>query len=54
MNSVIYVLALICVVVGVDILFFRHHFWARLIANFGIVMAFAAFNLRFHNALGSN
>jgi hypothetical protein len=26
---VLYVLALIAVVVGVDILFFRNHFWAR-------------------------
>jgi hypothetical protein len=51
---VIYVLALVCVVVGVDVLFFRHHFWARLIGNVGIVMVFAAFYLRFHNALGGN
>ncbi len=27
------------VVVGVDILFFRHHFWERLIVNLGIVLA---------------
>lgn len=43
----LYVLALIAVVVGVDILFFRHHFWARLIVNIGIVLVFAAFYLRF-------
>ena len=43
----LYVLALIAVVVGVDILFFRHHFWERLIANIGIVLVFAAFGLRF-------
>jgi hypothetical protein len=30
---VLYVLALIAVVVSVDILFFRHHFTQRLIAN---------------------
>ncbi len=42
-----YVLALIAVVVSVDILFFRHQFWARLIVNIGIVMVFAAFYLRF-------
>jgi hypothetical protein len=27
---VLYVLALVAVVVGVDILFFRHHLWERL------------------------
>lgn len=43
----LYVLALVAVVVGADILFFRHHFWARLIANVGIVLVFAAFYLRF-------
>ncbi len=43
----LYVLALIAVVVGVDILFFRHQFWGRLIANVGIVLVFAAFYLRF-------
>jgi protein-S-isoprenylcysteine O-methyltransferase Ste14 len=44
---VLYVLALVAVVVGVDILFFRNHFWPRLIVNVGIVLVFAAFYLRF-------
>ncbi len=44
---VLYVVALVAVVVGVDILFFRHQFWERLIANVGIVVVFAAFYLRF-------
>jgi membrane protein implicated in regulation of membrane protease activity len=44
---VLYVLALVAVVVGVDILFFRHYFWERLIANVGIVLVFAAFYWRF-------
>jgi hypothetical protein len=44
---VLYVLALIAVVVGVDILFFRHLFWERLIANIGIVLVFGAFYFRF-------
>jgi hypothetical protein len=44
---VVYVLALVAVVVGVDILFFRHHFWERLIVNVGIVLVFLAFGLRF-------
>jgi hypothetical protein len=44
---VIYVLALIAVVVGVDVLFFRNRFWERLMANVGIVLVFWAFYLRF-------
>ena len=45
--AVLYVLVLIAVVVGVDVLFFRNQFWERLIANVGIVLVFAAFYLRF-------
>jgi hypothetical protein len=45
--TVLYVLALIAVVVGVDILFFRHHFWERLAVNVGIVLVFVAFYFRF-------
>jgi hypothetical protein len=44
---VLYVLAMVAVVVGVDILFFRHHIWERLIVNVGIVLVFAAFYWRF-------
>ena len=44
---VLYVLALVAVVVGVDVLFFRGHFWGRLLVNIGIVLVFAAFYLRF-------
>jgi hypothetical protein len=43
----LYVLALIAVVVGVDVSFFRHRFWERLMVNVGIVLVFAAFCLRF-------
>ena len=43
----LYVLALVAVVVGVDILFFKHQLWERLIVNVGIVLVFAAFYLRF-------
>jgi hypothetical protein len=43
----LYVLALVAVVVGVDVLIFRHHFWARLMVNVGIVLIFGAFYLRF-------
>ena len=42
-----FVLALVAVVVGVDILFFRNRFWERLMVNVGIVLVFAAFYLRF-------
>lgn len=45
----LYLLALVAVVVGADILFFRHHFWARLIVNVGIVVVFVVFYLRFLN-----
>lgn len=38
---------LVAVVVGVDVVFFRHHFWERLTANVGIVLVFTAFYLRF-------
>jgi len=44
---VLYVLALVAIVVGVDVLFFRHHLWERLLVNVGIVLVFAAFGLRF-------
>ena len=43
---ILYVLTLVAVVAGVDILFFRHHFWERLVANIGIVLIFA-FYFRF-------
>jgi hypothetical protein len=43
----LYVLALVAVVVGVDVLFFRDHFWERLLVNVGVVLVFAAFGLRF-------
>jgi hypothetical protein len=43
----LYVLAMVAVVVGVDVLFFRHHFWGRLTVNVGIVLVFAAFYFRF-------
>ncbi|HEY7264542.1 MAG TPA: hypothetical protein VH589_24055 [Trebonia sp.] len=45
--AVLYVLAMVGVVVGVDILFFRHQFWLRLLVNVGIVLVFVAFYLRF-------
>jgi hypothetical protein len=44
---VLYVLAMVAVVVAVDVLFFRHHLWERLMVNVGIVLLFGAFYLRF-------
>lgn len=44
---VLYVLVMVAIVVGVDVLFFRHHFWDRLMVNVGIVLVFAAFYFRF-------
>ena len=37
----LYVLAMVAIVVGVDVLFLRHLFWPRLFANVGIVALFA-------------
>jgi hypothetical protein len=43
-NAVValYVVALVVVVVGVDVLFLRHQFWPRLLVNIGIVVLFGA------------
>lgn len=46
-GNVLYVFALIAVVVGVDVLFFRGQLWERLIVNVGIVLVFVAFYYRF-------
>ena len=43
----LYVVLLVAVVVGVDVLFFRNRFWERLMVNVGIVLVFGAFYLRF-------
>jgi hypothetical protein len=45
--GVLYVLAMAAVVVAVDLIFFRHRFWERLMVNTGIVLVFLAFYLRF-------
>jgi hypothetical protein len=47
LTAVLYVLAMIAVIVGADLAFFKGRFWERLIANIGIVLLFAAFYLRF-------
>ena len=44
---VLHVLALVAVVVGLDVLFFRNRYWERLMVNVGVVLVFGAFYLRF-------
>jgi type IV secretory pathway VirB2 component (pilin) len=44
---VLYAAAMIAVIVGIDIAFFRNRFWERLMVNVGIVLVFGAFYLRF-------
>ena len=47
MALVLYVAAMVVVIVGVDVAFFRNRFTERLLSNVGIVLLFAAFYLRF-------
>jgi hypothetical protein len=42
----LYVVAMVAVIVGVDLVFFRNRFWERLTVNIGIVLVFAAFLLQ--------
>lgn len=43
----VYAALLAAVIVAIDLLFFRHRFWERLMVNIGLVLVFAAFYLRF-------
>jgi preprotein translocase subunit SecE len=43
----LYVVAMVAIIVGVDLVFFRHRFWERLIVNVGIVLVFVAFYVMF-------
>jgi hypothetical protein len=45
--AVLYVVAMVAVIVGVDFALFRNRFWERLTVNIGIVLVFATFYLRF-------
>jgi hypothetical protein len=47
--AALYVLAMVAVIVAVDVLFFRHHFWERLAVNVGIVRVFGAVFFRFQH-----
>jgi hypothetical protein len=44
---VLYVLAMVGIIVGVDVLFLRHQFWPRLIVNVAIVLVFGAVYFKF-------
>ena len=46
-TTALYIVLLVATIVAVDFLFFRTHFWERLIANIGIVLVFSAFYFRF-------
>lgn len=43
----VFVVLMVAVIIGVDILFFRNFPWERLAVNAGIVLIFVAFYLRF-------
>ena len=43
----LYVVAMVAGIVGIDFAFFRNRFWERLAVNIGIVLVFAAFYLKF-------
>jgi hypothetical protein len=43
----LYIVAMVVILVGLDILVFRNHLWPRLAANVGIVLVFGAFYFRY-------
>ncbi len=45
--ALVWVAAMVATIVATDVLFFRHLFWERLMANAGLVLLFGAFYLRF-------
>jgi hypothetical protein len=45
--TVCYILAMVVTVVIVDVLFFRHRIWERLLANIGIILVYIAFYFAF-------
>lgn len=45
--GVLYAVAMVAVIVGMDVMFFRNRFWERLMMNIGVVLVFGAFYLRF-------
>jgi hypothetical protein len=49
----LYIAAMVAVIVGLDLAFFRGHVWARLMVNIGVVLVFGAFYVRFFGRAGS-
>ncbi len=49
--AVLYGLAMVAVIVGIDVAFLRDLPWARLAANVGVELLFGAFYLRFLHRL---
>jgi len=47
MMLVVFLVAMVAIVVGVDVMVFRHRFWERLIVNISIVLVFALFYFMF-------
>jgi hypothetical protein len=47
LGLILYALAMVALIVGVDVIFFRQHLWARLMVNVGIVLVFIGFYIRF-------
>lgn len=45
--NIVYVIAMVATVVAIDLIFFRHRFWERLMSNVGIVLVYVAFYLAF-------
>ena len=43
----LYVAAMVAIIVGVDVVFFRDRFWERLMVNIGIVAVFVVSYFRF-------
>jgi cytochrome c oxidase subunit IV len=46
-TTAIVVALMVLLIVGIDIAFFRHHFWPRLAVNVGVVLVALAFYVRF-------
>ena len=38
---------MVAIIIGVDVMFFKNHFYGRLAVNLGIVLVFGAFYFRF-------
>lgn len=49
---VAYVVSMVVVIVGLDVVVFRHQLLARFLANVGVVLVFGAFYLRFRSVFG--